>query len=112
MPCDTIRKPRQTPAERAAEVRKAVAALDKALAAGLAKAVVGKAGGIAFAGFDGFRDGVTDACAYRRIMATGSALARQKIIDAERIAGRAVDRKAVGAGLHSHDGGATWHHGH
>jgi hypothetical protein len=52
------------------------------------------------------RDGVTDACIYRRIMATGSALPRHMIAKAEQVAGR---RQVVGQGVHSHDGGASWH---
>ena len=67
-------------------------------------------GAIAFVGpeWEGVRSGVTDACAYRRIMATGSALARQEILRAEQLAGRTVNRQVVAAGVHSHDGGATW----
>jgi hypothetical protein len=45
-------------------------------------------------------------------MATGSALAKQAIARAEQLAGRTVDRAALTAGHHSHDGGKTWHHGH
>ena len=56
--------------------------------------------------------GVSDACAYRKLLATGSVLAKQKIAQAEALAGRGVDKKVVASGLHSHDGGATWHKGH
>jgi hypothetical protein len=28
------------------------------------------------------------------------------------MAGRGIDRQAIGQGLHSHDGGQTWHKGH
>jgi hypothetical protein len=52
---------------------------------------------------------VTDACAYRRIMATNSALARAAIARAEQLSGRSVDKAAVAHGMHSHDGGVTWH---
>jgi hypothetical protein len=113
MPCDTQLKPRQTIQERAAEVRKAVERFQRGLANGSIKAVVGAKGGIAFTGIsDTDRDGVTDACAYRRIMSTGSALARQQIARAEQLAGRSVDRRAIANGLHSHDGGKHWHDGH
>lgn len=109
MPCDTYLKPRQTIKQRADEVRKATDRIAKALAAGRAKAKVGPQGAIAFTGLtDDERDGVTDACAYRRIMVSGSALARVKIAQAEQLAGRSVDRKVIGQGVHSHDGGKTW----
>jgi hypothetical protein len=111
MPCDS--KPRrrgQTLAERKTDVVVAVSKLAQALAAGRARAKVGPQGAIAFEGWsEQDRDGVTDACAYRRIMVSGSALARAKIAQAEMIAGRAVDRQVVGQGAHSHDGGVTWH---
>lgn len=113
MPCDTRLKPRQTIQQRAEEIRRMVARLSSALVSGLVRVRVSKEGGIAFDGLsDADRDGVTDACAYRRIMATGSALAKAKLAQAEQLAGRTVDRHAVANGLHSHDGGRTWHHGH
>jgi hypothetical protein len=112
MPCDTRLKANQTISQRKAEVVAAVEKLARGLAAGTVKAVVGKQGAIAFDGFDKDRDGVTDACAYRRLMATGSALAKAAISRAEQMAGRSVDRQAVAHGHHSHDGGKTWHHGH
>jgi hypothetical protein len=55
------------------------------------------------------RDGVTDACAYRRILVSGSALAKEAILKAEIRAGRSVDKLVIGQGAHSHDGGRTWH---
>jgi hypothetical protein len=111
MACDTRLKNGQTISERADEVRRSVTALDALLKKKKVRPVVGPNGQIAFAGWpDGERDGVTDACAYRRIMATGSALARAEIAQAERIAGRSVDRRAI-VGSHSHDGGSTWHDG-
>jgi len=110
MPCDTRLKPRQTIQERAAEVRKAVEKLSQGLAAGRIKPKIGPQGAITFVGFDGTdRDGVTDACAYRRIMATGSQQAKLAIMKAEQLAGRSVDRQALAQGHHSHDGGGTWH---
>jgi hypothetical protein len=109
MPCDTRRKPRQTVQERASEVRGAVAKLDALLKKRLVRPRVGPQGAIAFEGWpEKDRDGVTDACAYRRIMSTGSVLARAEIARAEQLAGRSVDRQVIGAGVHSHDGGRTW----
>lgn len=113
MPCDTRLKPRQTIQQRKEEVRKAVDRLASGLTSGRIKAKVGPQGAIAFVGFEGTdRDGVTDACAYRRIMATGSQQAKLAIMKAEQLAGRTVDRQAIAQGHHSHDGGETWHHGH
>lgn len=113
MPCDSRLKKNQTIQQRADEVRKAVAKLADLIARGLVKVKVGPQGAVAFGGLsDADRDGVTDACAYRRLMVTGSSLARQAIARAEQLAGRTVDRKVVAHGHHSHDGGKTWHEGH
>lgn len=111
MPCETRLKTGQTIKARVLEVREVVERLARGLARGTMKAVVGPTGGVAFTGLtDAERDGVTDACAYRRLLATGSPLAIQAIQKAEAAAGRTVDRMAVAHGHHSHDGGATWHH--
>ncbi|SRR5258708_4200624 len=110
MPCDTKLKPNQTIQQRATEVRKVVGALEAALTAGRVKVTIGPQGAVAFAGIAATeRDGVTDACMYRRLMATGSALAKVAIQRAEALAGRPVNRQAVAHGAHSHDGGRTWH---
>ncbi len=110
MACDTRLKPRQTIQERAVEVREATVRLAAALAAGRVQVKIGANGVPVFTGWDEqSRDGITDACAYRRIMATGSALARMAIAKAEQMSGRAVNKQAVAAGHHSHDGGVTWH---
>lgn len=110
MPCDTRLKARQTLKQRADEVRAAVAAIEEKIRARLVKPVVGKQGAVSFTGLsEADRDGVTDACIYRRIMATGGVHARLAIQQAERLAGRTVDRKVVAQGVHSHDGGQSWH---
>ena len=110
MPCDTKLKPKQTIQERAQEVRNAVARVTKLMAQRRVMPIVGPNGAITFAGlYDRDRDGVTDACLYRRIMASGSPLARAEIARAEARAGRAVNRQTLAAGVHSHDGGNTWH---
>jgi hypothetical protein len=112
MACDTqVFNANQTLTERKLQVKETVDLLAKALVRGDVKATVGPQGAIAFAGWQD-RKGITDACAYRRIMATGSALAKAKLAQAEQLAGRAVDKKLVGHGHHSHDGGKTWHGGH
>lgn len=110
MPCNTKLKQGQTIAQRAAELRKRGEQVDRMLAAGRVNAKVGPQGGITFTGIpEDVRDGMTDACVYRAIMARGSHQAKMAIAKAERLAGRAVDKKVVASGLHSHDGGASWH---
>ncbi len=110
MPCDTRLKPRQSISERKVEVRKAAEKLSAALAAGRVKVKLSKMGAIAFEGFtDADRDGVTDACAYRMVMKHGSALARMAIQKAEQLSGVTVNKQVVASGVHSHDGGETWH---
>jgi hypothetical protein len=110
MPCDRKLKTGQTIQQRAEEIRKAVDRLSKGLTNGSVKAVVSPKGAIAFTGLtEAERDGVTDACAYRRIMVSGSALAKEAILKAEIRAGRSVDKQVIGQGAHSHDNGLTWH---
>lgn len=111
MACETMRQPKQTIGERIAEINAAIAALDAKIKRRQVKPVVGPQGAITFKGWDDTaeRKGLTDACAYRRIMAMGSALARAEIARAEQLAGRSVDRRVIGQGAHSHDGGRTWH---
>jgi len=114
MPCDTRLKPRQTIKERADEVRKAVDALALKLLKRQVRPVIDKAtGAIAFQGWgETERDGITDACAYRRLKVQGNALVQAELARAEAMAGRPVNTKALAQGVHSHDGGVSWHHGH
>ncbi len=110
MPCDRTLKPQQTISQRADEIRAMVAKLSAGIASGRVKVRVGPQGGIAFSGLtEAERDGVGDVCAYRRLLATGSATAKAAIARAEQLAGRTVDRKTVALGAHSHDGGRSWH---
>ena len=109
MVCDSRLKPKQTIQQRTVEIRRAVTKLSDALATGRVKARVGPQGAIAFEGWsEADRDGVSDACAYRRLLVSGSALAKAAIARAEQIAGRTVDRQIVARGVHTHDG-VTWH---
>lgn len=114
MPCDTQRLPNQTLTQRKEEVRDAIARLSIALIKRQVRPVIDRAtGAISFAGWtEAQRGRVSDACAYRMLMVTGSALARAEITRAEQMAGRTVNRQAVAAGIHSHDNGRSWHHGH
>lgn len=109
MPCDTKRwTENETIEERKETVREKTMALSAALAAGTVRVKVGKQGAIAFIGWED-RAGITDACAYRRIMAKGSTKAKYAIAAAEQAAGVQVNRQVIGQGAHSHDGGQTWH---
>jgi hypothetical protein len=105
MPC--VSKAR-TPTEREAQIT-ALAKLQRALEVGNVSVVIGQSGGIAFRGWqDAERAGLTDLCAYRKLRAANSPELRRAIARAEGIYGRKVDQRAIVAGVHSHDGGATW----
>jgi hypothetical protein len=111
MPCETASLPNQTLNERKSEIRKAVDNLASLLASGKVTPKIGPTGGVAFVGWSD-RNRVTDNCAFRMIMSTGSAFAKQAILTAERLAGKSVNRKAVAHGHHAHSdgsGGLTWH---
>jgi hypothetical protein len=115
MPCDTWRSvPQQTLTERKKEIVATVEDLARKLARGQVKAVVGPQGAIAFEGWNGInnagKNGVTDACALRMVMAKGGSLARMEIAKAEAAAGRKLDMKVVASGVHAH--GGVWHGGH
>lgn len=114
MACETRLRPRQTLVERKAEVKKVIYDINALIATGKVRPVVDKrTGAIAFQGFDdNLRDGVTDACVYRQLMVSGSFLTKQKIMAAEQLAGRTVNKEALAAGVHSHDGGQTFGPGH
>lgn len=111
MPCDTRRLPNQTISQRKEEIRTTIAKLSAAIIAGKVRPKVSKEGGIVFDGWlNQDRNRITDACALRQVTATGSALALQAIQRAEILAGRKLDRQAIAQGLHSHDGGRSFHH--
>lgn len=111
MACDT--QPvtqKQTLTERKLQVREAIAKLATLVAAGKVKPVIGPQGAITFAGWTNEdRSYVSDACALRLVMISGNAIARAKIAQAQQLSGRAVNTHA---GVHSHDGGHSWHHNH
>ncbi len=113
MACETRLRPQQTLQQRLEDVRKAMLRVDAGLVSGRVRVRVGAQGAIAFEGLtEAERDGITDACVYRRLMSTGSILAKAAIQKAEILAGRTVDRKVIATGVHSHDGGKTWHGKH
>lgn len=109
MPCDTRLLPGQSISQRKEEIKTSVDKLARALATGRIKAKVGPQGAIAFEGWtEEDKSRVTDACAYRRLLATGSPIALQAIARAEALAGRSVDKQMVAQGAHTHDG-VHWH---
>jgi hypothetical protein len=110
MPCDTMRLPNQTMSERVTEVRTAAQRIDKLLAARKIGVKVGPQGAVTFTGIsDADRSRMTDACIYRRIIQSGSAASKMAIQRAEQLAGRSISKATVANGVHSHDGGASWH---
>jgi hypothetical protein len=103
MPCYTIRASNQTLTERKTQVRETVTKLAAALVAGTVKPKVGPQGAIAFQGWtEQDRNRVTDVCAYRQIMSSGSAMAKLKIAQAEQLAGRPVSKQVLAQGGHYH----------
>lgn len=112
MPCDTIREG-QTMPQREAEVEDALKRLEEALRLGEVSVRVGPTGSVAFDRWaEADRAGLSDLCAFRKLSSRGSAALRTSIARAEAVAGRTVDKLAVASGVHSHDGGRTWHPGH
>lgn len=108
MPCDS--KP-LTQTQREAQVD-ALKRLEAALGSKVS-VVVGAQGAVAFKGWaEADRAGLADVCAYRRLLAGNSAALRRAVARAEAMAGRSVDARAVGSGIHSHDGGGSWSAGH
>jgi Flp pilus assembly protein TadD len=108
MSCDTRTLKNQTLTQRKGQVREAIARLNTLLMRRQVKPVIGPQGAIAFQGWSETDRGmVSDACGYRMIMSTGSALARAEIARAEAMAGRTVDRAVIGQGGHYH--GETYH---
>jgi hypothetical protein len=105
-----MRLPNQTMAERVTEVRKSVTVIDKLIAARRVAVKVGPQGAVTFVGIpDNDRARMTDACIYRMITRTGSAAAKMALARAEQLAGRSVNKSVVAQGIHSHDGGNSWH---
>jgi len=104
MPCTSIPMTDRVKATQEAALDR----LRKALGAGTASVVIGPAGGIAFKGWPGERGTLFDLCAYRKLLASNSPELRRALAKAEALSGRKVNQATVAAGVHSHDGGATW----
>jgi hypothetical protein len=110
MPCFSQREPQQTEEQRRAEVKKALTDIDKLIAKRKIKLKIGPQGAITFLGLEQAQRGrMTDVCIFNRLMQNGSEAVKQALIQAEQMAGRKVSAKALTQGIHSHDGGASWH---
>lgn len=107
MPCDS--KPLTPTAIE--NQRAALNRLETGLALGSVQVIIGATGSIAFKGWND-REDLADLCAYRRLSAANSPALRKALARAEAMAGRKVDQRQVAAGVHSHDGGRTFHNGH
>ena len=113
MVCELSRQPQQSPEQRRAQVVAALRALEAQLQAGQVKVAIDRqSGSVAFAGWLQDRAGLTDACTFRMLTAQGSSALRMALQKAEALAGRKANVQSIAAGVHSHDGGATWHPGH
>ena len=114
MVCEYMRKPRQTAAQREAEVKAALMKLESALRAKGISIQVGVNGAVAFRGWsDSERVGISDACAFMKLTAQGSWELKQAVARAKALAPtRTPNVRVIASGTHSHDGGATWHKGH
>lgn len=108
MPCDTSTTLTQYQKQAQSAALKRLQTL---LAAGSVKVKIGAQGAVAFDGW-AERGGLSDVCAYRRLLAANSPELRRAVMRAEAISGRKIDGKTVAAGVHSHDGGLTWNAGH
>lgn len=111
MPCDSRLAQGQTLQQRMDQVHGALGRLERALQSGLVKIMIAPNGAISFQGWKD-RDGVNDACAFRSLTAKNSFALKLAIQKAEATSGRKVNQQAVAAGVHSHDGGRTFHGGH
>ncbi len=107
MPCDSRIPLGMTPPQRRKQIAQTIDALNKALIDKSVTVKIGANGAVAFVGW-GQRNSVTDVCAYRKLLASGSPGLRAALVIAERAAGRKVDPQAVAAGYHSHDDGKTF----
>lgn len=112
MPCDTRIPAGMTAAQRAEQIRKTLERLDGELASGSVKLKVGPSGAVYFEGWnEADRNGVNDACAFRALQQSNSFALRRAMATCE-AGGRKINLNAINSGVHSHDGGHTWHPGH
>lgn len=111
MPCASKIPAGMSLEQRMTQVQRALKRLEQSLQTGSVKIRIAPNGAIAFAGWKN-RDDVSDVCAFRALTSENSWVLRQAVARAEAQSGRKVNAKAVAAGVHSHDGGKTFHPGH
>lgn len=107
MPCASTLAPGQTLVQRMTQVEQALKRLERYLQTGSVRVGIGPSGAIMFTGWKD-RDDMSDVCAWRALTAQNSWALRQAVARAETQSGRRVNARAVAAGVHSHDGGASW----
>ena len=113
MPCDSRLPAGKTLEERNREIAAALRVLEAKLQAGTVRVSIGANGAMAFQGWGAQdRNEVSDVCAYRALSAGNSWALRQAVQRAEAMSGRKLNPLSLSAGVHSHDGGKTWHPGH
>lgn len=110
MVCELRLKAAQTAEQRTREIRETLARLEQQLQKGTARLVIGANGAAAITGWTD-RNDVSDVCAIRALTAAKSFALSRAVAQAE-AGGRKLSLAAVNSGLHSHDGGKTWHPGH
>jgi hypothetical protein len=110
MPCFSQPRVNQTPEQRRTEVKKVIADIDKLIAKRKVGIKVGPQGAVTFTGLAASqRADMTDVCIYRLLMQRGSESMKTAVRTAEMLAGRGVSASALKQGIHSHDGGGSWH---
>lgn len=108
MPCTTIV---EKTAESRALAKRGLDTLKERLASGAASIVIDpRTGAIAFRGWRASDVGLSDVCAFRRMMSAPEyrETTLKALKAAEKLARRAYSPAALAAGHHSHDGGNTW----
>lgn len=109
MACTSILKQGQTLQQRMTEIDRALKRLEQYLATGVVQLVIGPNGAVAIRGWNPKdRDGMTDVCTVRSLMATNSQPFKMALLRAEAISGKKMNPQMIGQGVHSHDGGRTW----
>ena len=113
MVCDEQYLTNQSEADRLREIQEAMDKLERLLREKSVTLGISPGGAIVFRGWsDKDRARISDACAFRKLAVQNSWELRQAIATAQAETGRQVNMNAIGSGLHSHDGGKTWHPGH
>lgn len=107
-----LMKPQLSPQQLAAKDN-ALKVLARKLANKEVTVFISRQGALAFQGWsEADRGGLADTCAYRALAASNSPELRRAVAAAEARYGLKLDKRVLAAGVHSHDGGKTFHNGH